>query len=511
MSDPTLSNKLQQLLDLEIINTNQRDQALNHPQTAELDKLESLSEVLFWLINQRIYPLEDFEQFLLTESQSAWLGTEKDRQRLPIIAETHAILRYVRTQLNLKILNQAVTDKLINEIQQTRAESNLPDDVVFGSTAELLAWAIVMEYITPQELETLRSSIAAEPNFAGAQMRTETLAGAELQVKTIISTIEKATNRAMWKELFSGSGWMWAGGAILAFAWLFWPTGSTTRPEKEADSPPACTSAVVQKTLDNMMLRARLESSVGQRELLNPEATTKSYLFVQKPIEVGYAKVDHTRGCLATLNSSGVESPYAFTISPQPIAPGEKQNLDDFIVIGADPDIVKARFSNITAEGNYAQLALPIGRKNLDLAFRAGVEHFEANSSDHAVDLAKAMQQLRPKKSILSKTDANREREIAEIEPTAPCQTLEKDKRYRCPLMIERNDPLLAAIGRNSNTIIKSDFTFELDPSSKTWKVSDSFAKEYVESITKGRLGLLKDTESSDSNEAPPAASAVSQ
>lgn len=502
MSDLTPSNALQQLLDLEIITSSQRDLALGHTRAAELDTLTNISEVLFWLITRDIFPEEDFMQFVQTEAQNAWLGTEKDRQRLPIISATHAMLQQLKKGLNLSTLEQLLNDKLITTSQHELAQANVSEDEVFGTPEQALAWMIMMGFITQQELALLRASLQSDSAFAGNASKIQTLAGAEALVNTIETAMHKANVRAFWGEVFPGPGWMWIGGAVLAVVGFFWYALTPTE-------PPSCTSSDTRKTLDNMIFRSQLDANISQQSLLHPEERHHDYVSITNIQNVGYAKVDKIRGCLATLKSGDDETPYAFTIGPKPVAEGEKSNPDEFLVIGADPDIVKARFSNISADGNYAQQAAPIGRVNLEKAFRAGAASLSADGSASA--MARAMQQLQPQKSGLSETDANREREIAEVEPIGACQPIEAGKRYRCPLMIERNDPLLAAIGRDSNTVIKSDFTFEQDPSSKTWKVSDNFAKEYVESITKGRLGLLKETESSDGNEAPPAASAVSQ
>lgn len=502
MSNLTPSNALQQLLDLEIISSHQRDLALGHERAAELDNLTDISEVLFWLITRDIFPEEDFMQFVQTEAQNAWLGTEKDRQRLPIISATHTMLQQLKKGLNLTTLQQLLSDQLITAAQHELAQANVSEDEVFGTPEQALAWMIMAGFISPKELERLRTALQSEAAFAGNTTKIQTLDAAEALVKTIETAMHKANVRAFWGEVFPGPGWMWIGGVVLAVAGFLWYALTPTE-------PPSCTSSDTRKTLDNMIFRSQLDANISQQSLLHPEERHHDYVSITNIQNVGYAKVDKIRGCLATLKSGDDETPYAFTIGPKPAAEGEKTNPDEFLVIGADPDIVKARFSNIGADGNYAQQAAPIGRANLEKAFRAGASSLSADGSASA--MARAMQQLQPHKSGLSETDANREREIAEVEPIGSCQAIDAGKRYRCPLMIERNDPLLAAIGRDSNTVIKSDFTFELDPNSKTWKVSDSFAKEYMESITKGRLGLLKEAESSDSNEAPPAASAVNQ
>lgn len=492
MSDLTPSNALQQLLDLEIITSDQRDLALGHARAAELETLTNISEVLFWLITRDIFPEEDFMQFVQTEAQSAWLGTEKDRQRLPIISATHAMLQQLKKGMNLNTLEQLFSDQLITKPQHELAQANVSEDEVFGTPEQALAWMIMMGFITQQELDLLRTNLHSDSAFAGNPSKIQTLTAAEDLVKTIETAIHKANVRAFWGEVFPGPGWMWIGGTILAVAGFIWYVLTPTE-------PPSCSSSEVQKSLDTMMLMQSIETNTRNPLRALREEGSSNYVAVRNIETVGYAKVDKIRGCLATLKSKDDEAPYAFTIGPKREANGTVSKPEEFMIIGANPEIVKARFGHLTAEGNYAHQAQPIGRSNLEKAFRTGFDRLSPQSPDNRNALALALGQLQKKESSFTQTDANRQREIAEIEPVGECKPLEVGKRYLCPLMIERNNPVLAATMGDGNSILQGSFTFELK--NNEWQITDNFGKEFVSAS--GNNSVDKDME--------PAASAVTE
>lgn len=499
MSGSNSGKALQQLLDLAIISPGQRDLALNHPLAAELETLSDDSEVLFWLITRDIFPEEDFKQFIQTETQSAWLATEKDRQRLPILSATHALLQKLKKGMNQSTIEQLLNDKLITPAQCELAQANASEDEVFGTPAQALAWILMMGYVTPEEHEKLRLAINNEPAFAGAQSRAQTLTEAEALLKAIETAYHKVQVRAFWGEVFPGPGWLWIGGVVLGLAGFIWYLVTPT-------APPSCTSSDVKKTLDRMMLMTNIE--VRSRNPLSGlrESSASDYISIRNLKTVGYAKADKTRGCLATLTSGGEENPYAYTIGPKRDAEGKVESPEEFMIIGANPEIVTARFGNLTEEGDYAHQALPIGRNNLEKAFRAGADDVSKAASDLTNAMILAMGQLQKKPSSYTKTDTNREREIAEVEPVGECQPLVAGKSYRCPLMIERNNPLMAAITGGGNTILQGNFTFELK--NNHWQVSANFANEFATAVSKSRGELNTDpvTEAS-----APAASAVAE
>lgn len=507
MSDSNSGKALQQLLDLEIISPSQRDLALNHSLAAELETLSDDSEVLFWLIIRDIFPEEDFKQFIQTETQNAWLAAEKDRQRLPILSATHAMLQKLKKGMNQSTIEQLFNDKLITPAQCDLAQANASEDEVFGTPAQALAWILMMGYVTPEEHDKLSFAIENEPAFAGAQSRAQTLAEAEALLKAIETAYHKVQVRAFWGEVFPGPGWLWIGGVILGLGGFIWYLVTPT-------APPSCTSSEVEKALNSMMLTTSL-NMVPRNPLTGlRESSSFNHIFVSDLTTVGYAKVDKTRGCLATLKLSRQESPfdyveespYAYTIGPKRDAEGKIETPEEFMIIGANPEIVTARFSNLTEEGDYAHQALPIGRNNLEKSFRAGADNVATAASGFTKAMVLAMGRLQKKPSSYTKTDANRKREIAEVEPVGECQPLIAGKSYRCPLMIERNNPLMAAITGGGHSILQGNFTFELKKNH--WQVSDNFTNEFAAAVSKSRGEVNTDPGTEDP---APAASAVTE
>ena len=73
-----------------------------------------------------------------------------------------------------------------------------------------------------------------------------------------------------------------------------------------------------------------------------------------------------------------------------------------------------------------------------------------------------------------------RTREIAEIEPLAPCKEISPGV-YACRLLIERNDPVLSMLNGGSAVMLEGDFTFQrssAESAGNGWSVTPQFAGE---------------------------------
>lgn len=159
---------------------------------------------------------------------------------------------------------------------------------------------------------------------------------------------------------------------------------------------------------------------------------------------------------------------------------------------GADLRMIEARFGHINAQGNYAQQAEPIGRAKLEGALRAGVEAFNRNAGRSASDRLLQSVLGRHQQRRLDSADHDRQREIADVEPLAPCREVAAATRYVCRLLVERNDALLQSLGRAGKQLLEAEFTFERDAGASEWRMSEEFPREFSEAIAQARLSSLK-------------------
>ena len=133
--------------------------------------------------------------------------------------------------------------------------------------------------------------------------------------------------------------------------------------------------------------------------------------------------------------------------------------------VGAQPLLVKTRFGTIE-DGDFAQQAKPLGREALEKAFRAGM------------DGARILP--RPRQAFSLTQSMERTREIAEIEPLAPCKEISSGV-HSCRLLIERNDAVLSMLNGGSAVMLEGDFTFQRsseESAGNGWSVTPQFAFE---------------------------------
>lgn len=152
---------------------------------------------------------------------------------------------------------------------------------------------------------------------------------------------------------------------------------------------------------------------------------------------------------------------------------------------GASPAIVEARFGHIDDGGRFAHNAAPIGRAELERAFRDGVDQLSAASPPGMLLLR---QKMTGRIGIPGISAPERLREIAEVEPVASCRELKAGSAYSCPLLVERNDPQLAAIGASADTLLEGEFAFERDGADGRWVMADGFAESFAKAVAAARV-----------------------
>lgn len=450
------------LLTQGLITDAQHDAVLAHPETPSLPPLPGPAHALAWM---RV-------RGLITEAQQ---NAALDRVEAAKPAHPHAddaAISAMDADDLLELAEQGITHEALQALHSdglidtpTRDEA-LEETPVVGtvpaSAAATLAWLVSEELIDEKGFEALRAQVAAEPAFAMAADRVrivneaQALIDAEAQAMKAWKSRTQRSRRIgalklMLSVLVIGGGLGW---------YFFAPAGV-----------PACDAASTRKTLDNLMFRVALD--VRMRTLDPQKRAELQTPSVGSMREIGYRKTDRVRGCAAVMTQGDNRDEMAYTIGPA--AP----KSDEMVVRGADLAIVQARFGHLDASGNPRYNAEPIGRAALEKAFREGAAPLSARSG---------VSRLRPRnESSLVDRDPDRSREIAEIEVAGPCRALENQAVQACPLVIEYNDRLLAAIGGDTRSLVLSgEFGFVQE--NGDWRASDDFPKTFTRAVLEARM-----------------------
>ncbi|MYM98653.1 hypothetical protein [Duganella vulcania] len=459
-SDTTTTTGLDTLLSIGIITAGQRRRALADPGASEVAAMESMSGQLVWMIQRDIVTPDDMAH-ACTRIETSY-SEEEGARHLEIISETLAKYLSVREQINRDKLGALVSAALITQSELDRILPQLPQELLLESPGEALVWLTHNGHISGRRLKTFRR------DGAGGDVRRTAI----LQEVERLDREYHDAKTAYLRALLPGPVWMWIAVPMLAFSVYIWHTVTPS-------AAPACTDPDISRTLDGLMLRASIDQRISSMRP-SADATLPRVSGIK---EVGYASEPRIRGCKATLTIDKTETPYAFTIEPS--APGKQ----DFAVVGASPAIVEARFGHLTTDGKFINTAEPIGRAAAERAFRAGVEQLMSS----ALPAGRRLTPEPPMSGIpkLATSSPERSREIAEVEPLAPCREIAAGTAYSCRLLVERNDPLLAAIGRDGSTTLEGDFVFERDGATGPWHMAKGFDEAFVNAVAASRIQSL--------------------
>ncbi|MYM91306.1 hypothetical protein GTP91_29535 [Rugamonas sp. FT82W] len=460
-SDTTITG-LDTLHSIGIITAGQRRRALADPGASDVAAMDSMSDQLVWMIQRDIVTPDDMAHACTRIETSH--GAEEAARHMEIISETLAKYLGARERVNRDTLGTLASAALITQAELDRILPHVPQNLLLESPGAALVWMARTGHISGGRLKTFRRDGAA------GDMRRAAI----LQEVERLDREHNDAVTAYWRALLPGPVWMWIAVPLLAFSVYIWHTVTPS-------AAPGCTDKDISRTLDGLMLRASIDQRVSAMRP-GAEATLPAVSGIK---EVGYASEPRIRGCKATLTIDKTETAYAFTIEPS--APGKQ----DFAVVGASPAIVEARFGHLTADGKFINKAEPVGRAEAERAFRAGVDNMMAAAFPAG---RRAMPEL-PLSHLpkLSTSSPERSREIAEVEPLAPCREIAAGTTYSCRLLVERNDPLLAALGRDGSTTLEGDFVFERDGATGPWHMAEGFDEAFVNAVAASRIqGLTR-------------------
>ncbi|NHZ35640.1 hypothetical protein [Massilia rubra] len=461
MSDQSSASHFSVLQQIGLITRNQVQRALAHPQAGELADYPQLADHLVWLVLRDILEEDDLEQkyqrFLSTYS-----GEDREQHRRAIdiaLLKIHG----VREGLNRDWFDTLVAESIITDEERTRALEALPGDEMLASAAAAFVWMVYAQVITHERLDEIRAVTG------GSAGRAAILA----EVQEMFGKISSAARSTVIRGIFPGPLWLWIGAALAFVGYIVW---SLVRP----DPIPECTDREVTSTVASIMFRLNVDEGVNA--YLRPGGERAPRASVDGIREVGFDEVGRVRGCIGTLTMGPIERPYAFTVA--------RGKEGGYSVTGADPDIVQARFGKGAGPASADSKGAPVGRANIDKAFRAAADKFKADAGDER--LAKMMESVAGTPRLGARTSQGapeRTRDIPEIEPLAPCREITPGGTYSCRLLVERKDPMLALFGGASASVFEADFSFVRQGDG--WAMADSFTQEYQGAIDAARKKAL--------------------
>lgn len=404
---------------LKLLTRRQREQALAHPDLPQLATGTPIPDTLLWLYRRQIVTAEDVTSLSLSVARN-YSGDE--------LALRLSILQQMVEVLNRESLDALRDETLITPQLYQQALEHLPGDVLLPTPGEALNWMLHVGLLPRAEFKSMAQRIEA----GGSEDAKRVVKHAQARQ----DEHKKAVRGVILDGVFPGSRLTWLIVAPLALAGMVWyVVGGSSVPE--------CDATNTIDTVTRMLNQAA------------PEGTGKASLHDVK--EAGYASSHNIRGCLATIAIDGEKIDYAYTVARDDS--GSKRRIS---YVGAQPLLVKTRFGTVK-DGDFAQQAKPLGREALEKAFRAGMEG------------ARILPQ--PRQAFSLTQSMERTREIAEIEPLAPCKEVSPGV-VSCRLLIERNDALLGMLNGGSAVIQEGEFTFQRDAAGNGWSVTPQFAFE---------------------------------
>jgi hypothetical protein len=466
MTTDTQDSPFASLSSLGLITDAQRGMALAHPRYDEIAADPDLVGHLVWMVSAGILSeralAEKAAERLLARRQG-----EAFEERKAVLDQAMKSLLALRREANRAAVATLCAEGLISVAERNAATRRAPSERAFGSPAAALAWMVMSGLLERAQFDQLRARVRAERS-GGARARLKIVE----QARATLRQARRALLAAFWRQVLPGSPWLWLAGAALVLGGPLWYALMPV-------AVPACDAVLTTNTVRNMLFLAHVSARPDAR-LVEVPAGAPSLSEVR---EVGYASGPRLRGCAARLDAQGTRTPYAYTIGPA------ADDSSQFDITGAEPALVAARFGQIDSDGDFGNKAEPLGRDQLERAFRAGVDtlRHDAASARHALML----EQMR-RASAVSRSARERLREIAELEPLGACRALKPGTQYACRLMIERNDPLLAAIGVGSSTVLQGEFTFERSAGRETWRAAPAFAEEFSRAVGGHRGDPLK-------------------
>lgn len=226
--------------------------------------------------------------------------------------------------------------------------------------------------------------------------------------------------------------------------------------EHKARSLPDCDDDRVLAHIDKMIRGPEQQRAaiLGHgNERLGMPAVTGIHL-------IGKYESPTIHACAGTLAFGRIKRPFGFTLE-------SKDDEGGFVMESGAPAIIKERLEqwdwNRRIRVRYPSFAkAPLEGRELGKVFFAGV---------------------------MQLADGQRERDaIHDLLPDSNCnQAWRHVGVFRCRMLVERDDPKLAAAGLPSSTLLDSEFSFQRDDSGQAWRPAPAFAEDFRKAVQAAR------------------------
>ncbi|MYM91305.1 hypothetical protein GTP91_29530 [Rugamonas sp. FT82W] len=224
--------------------------------------------------------------------------------------------------------------------------------------------------------------------------------------------------------------------------------------ERKARSLPDCDDDRVLASIDKMM-----RGSEQERAAILGHGNARSGIPAVSGIRlISQYESPAIRACAGTLTFGRVKRPFGFILE-------SKGDEGAYGLAGGVPAIIEERLEQWDRKRHFSHRHYtpdPMGTPALRKAFFAGVGQL---------------------------ADGQRERDaIQDLLPAATCnQAWRHVGLYRCRMLVERDDPALAAAGLPASTLLDSEFSFQRDDSGQAWRPAPGFAEDFRRAVQAAR------------------------
>jgi len=450
------------LRELGLIVEEEYTQALAHPQVAdELSGYPGPAEALAWLEVRGLVPWQT------QEARCEQIAHLFDSQRVSecrhLLEEVKALRGSVRRRLNQHCFAVLHEEGLISDERYDQAKGLSTALVLFASPAHALSWLVEQECLSEAEDEALRE----EGDEIGAQTQGEAQSHSRRARILLEFCVLREAADAEFLRQYKLRQRQRSRKSLLTWLVVILAIGGVAFWMIRRDPLPDCNDSSVKKTLLGIYTSkdARMASMLQALGLRGVGAA----LSVTQIEQLGYAKGIPMRACRYTLSDDDKKMSHTLLIENKL----NQENETETVVQISNPVLTAQRFAHIDKEGKFIDLGAPIGREHLLKALQRGVNALPLRGGSSE---SFAITNL--------KREGREDSVFSDLEAVAPCIAQQSRTRYSCKLMVEYNNPLLHAMGTDTQQIIQADFSFAMSDAG-IWEVTENFQNEYTKALAK--------------------------